>query len=100
MVMPSPPDDGSIWGMNIEAKRLIKLLDLDSPKYREYRKLFFDIVAMAKREDNSDLWFSLMKYPDDLPDLTTLRPRENSRPDGINQSCHARRFRGQLPQTY
>lgn len=42
----------------------------------------------------------LFDYPADLPDLSRLRPSDgNSRPQGIAQSHHTRRLRGELPET-
>ena len=50
---------------------------------------------------NPDLYRELMGYPDDLPNLGRLRPPQgNVRPDGIANSCHERRKRGELPETY
>ena len=50
---------------------------------------------------NPDLHRKLMGYPDDLPDLRGLRPPGgNMRPEGVSASCHARRERGELPETY
>ncbi|MCY2988962.1 MAG: hypothetical protein NTY19_13985 [Planctomycetota bacterium] len=42
-----------------------------------------------------------MGFPEDLPDLSRLRPPEgNSRLDGVEQSYFAQRQRGELPETY
>jgi hypothetical protein len=47
------------------------------------------------------LYRKLMTFPDDLPDLATLRPPDgNSRPDGIEQSYLVRRRGATLPETY
>lgn len=91
-------EDGSIQGADKEASRLISKLGLDDPEYREFRKLLIGIVALAK----NDLTFltQVLKFPDNLPNLGRSRPRSNSRPDGIHQSCYARRLRGELPETY
>jgi hypothetical protein len=92
-------EDGSITGMTLEAKKLIRVLGLDSPEYREFRRLWIDIIALAKHYDLA-LFKSLMRYPDDLPDLIRLRPRANSRPEGILANCRSRQRRGELPETY
>jgi hypothetical protein len=43
----------------------------------------------------------LMGFPDDLPDLSLLRPPEgNSRSDGISESYNAKRGRAELPDIY
>ena len=41
-----------------------------------------------------------MAYPDDLPDLAKLRPRQNWKPEGIAKSHFARRERNELPEAY
>jgi hypothetical protein len=91
-------DDGSIQGTDMESRKLIRKLGLDDPEFREFRKLWIDIVALAQADPAA--FHRIMKYPDNLPDLSKRRPRSNSRPDGIQQSCHARRLRGELPETY
>jgi hypothetical protein len=55
---------------------------------------------MAQNHD-SILLRELMGYPDDLPDLSRLRPPDgNSRPEGIAQSHFAQRERRALGNTY
>jgi hypothetical protein len=46
------------------------------------------------------LFRELMGYPADLPNLRRCRAPENTRPDGIEESCFARRQRGELPDTF
>jgi hypothetical protein len=42
-----------------------------------------------------------MGFPDDLPDLSRLRPPGgNSRPEGIEESYFAQRQRGESPAFY
>jgi hypothetical protein len=41
----------------------------------------------------------LLGYPDNLPDLSRLRPPRNTRPEGVAKSFFARRKRGELPET-
>lgn len=92
-------EDGSIKGTGNDSRRLIRKLGLDDPEYREFRRLLIDIVALAQIH-KPDLLRRLIKYPDELPDLSTLRPPSNCRPQGVRQSCYARRARGELPETY
>ena len=72
---------------------------LAAPDYREFRRLWIDIVQLAAQYDPV-LFRQLMQYPDDLPDLSLLRPPHNTRPEGVRESFRARRDRGQLPETY
>jgi hypothetical protein len=94
--------DGTIHAdANSEAARLIELLGLDSRESTEFRKLWIDIVALARQQP--DLYQRLMGYPDDLPDLrrrSRRPPAGNSRPAGVEQSALARRERGELPPYY
>ncbi len=92
-------EDGSITGKTPDAVRLIRILGLDGPEYCEFRRLWIDIVVLAQKYNHA-LWTNLMKYPDRLPDLARLRPPENTRPEGIRQSCFARKQRAELPATY
>jgi hypothetical protein len=92
--------DGSLHAQTAEAAHLIELLDLNHPRKVEFRSLWIAVVNLSRRED-PDLHRRITSYPDDLPDLSRLRPPAgNSRPDGIAKSHHARRGRGELPATY
>ena len=65
-----------------------------------FRRLWLEIIAMASRSA-PELYQQLMGYPDDLPNLSRLRPpRGNTRPAGVSQSHFARRERGELTTTY
>ncbi|MCZ6775831.1 MAG: hypothetical protein O7D34_05180 [Ignavibacteria bacterium] len=92
-------EDGSIRGITPDARRVIGKLGLDLPDYRQFRMLFIGIVRLAAQHD-LDHFRMLMKYPDDLPDLASLRPPRNTRPHGVDDSFQARRDRGQLPEIY
>ena len=92
-------EDGTIESTNPDAEKVIRVLGLDDPEYREFRRLWIDILAMS-RLHRPELYRRLMTFPDDLPDLATLRPSGNSRPGGVQESWKARRDRGELPDTY
>jgi hypothetical protein len=67
--------------------------------------LMIGIIRMAHQKeiaepDSTPLYTRLMSYPDDLPDLSRLKPSENSRSKGIHHSAFARRQRGELPDVY
>ncbi len=93
-------EDGSIEGTDTDAKRLIRKLGLDSPDYREFRQLIIGMVALAKAHNDTAKLHKLLSYPAVLPNLSKKRPENNSRPEGIAQSCYARRQRDELPETY
>jgi hypothetical protein len=95
----SKPPKKPIHGTTPDARRVIAKLGLDAPDYCEFRMLWISIVQLAATCD-PHLFRLLMKYPDDLPDLSVLRPPRNTRLQGVNESFRARRDRGQLPETY
>lgn len=92
-------EDGSIQANTPEAAKIIRVLGLDSPDYREFRMLWIGIVQMSLAKDR-DRFRQVMGYPTELPDLSLLEPPDNTRPEGIEQSCYARRLRDELPHTY
>ncbi len=92
-------EDGSVHATETETRRLIRKLGLDDPEYCEFRRLWIGIIALS-REYKPELYRRLMGFPDELPNLSTLRPSDNSKPEGVEQSCYARRARGELPETY
>lgn len=91
--------DGTIQGKTPEANRLIRLVGLNRPEYVDWRRLVFSIVALAVRLD-PQLLQRMLAYPEELPDLSQLRPPKNRRPAGIRKSCYARRAAGRLPEAY
>ncbi|MEO8493515.1 MAG: HNH endonuclease [Planctomycetota bacterium] len=91
--------DGIIASDRIETKRLIRQLDLNSPKLRKWRVMWMRIADLAAERD-SILYRQLTGFPDDLPNLSRLRPPSNSSPGSIEISWYAKRQRGQLPDAY
>lgn len=91
--------DGTLVGLTGDADRIIRLLCLNSPKQTRWRRTWIRIIELAEERD-PDLFRELMGYPDDLPNLRRCRAPENTRPDGIKDSCFARRERGELPEIY
>jgi len=91
--------DGTIEAFNRDGRRLIKVLRLDNADRTRYRRRMVQIIKAAKAK-NTKLLKELMAYPDDLPDLSTLRPPLNTRPTGVAMSCFAKRSRGELPEMY
>lgn len=93
-------DDGRIEGRSPAAREIILALGLDSEANSEFRRTWIEIIALARQHD-VQLYKRLMGYPEDLPDLSRLRPPGgNSRPEGVAQSHFARRKRGELNETY
>ena len=86
-------------GLTPEAIRTVELLWLNSPQTMQWRRIWIRIVQVAEQHA-PELCHDLMRYPDDLPDLSQLEAPGNTNPEGIGQSCFARRERGELPATY
>ena len=88
--------DGLLHSSDVAALRLIRQLDLNSPRIKLWRLMWMRIVALAKERD-TNLHNQLVGLPSDLPDLSRLRPPQNRRREGITQSWLAQRRRGELP---
>jgi len=92
--------DGSLDGRSSKALSLIAKLGLNSPQMKRWRLIWIRNVQLARENDNQQ-HKRLMQFPDELPDLSRLRPPGgNTRPGGVLQSCLARRERAELPETY
>ena len=92
--------DGALEPLTSEARLLVRRLGLNNRRYCDFRKLWIGIVTLAQQAE-PELFRRLMAYPDDLPDLATLRPPGgNTRPEGITESHFERRKRGDLPDIY
>jgi len=93
-------EDGRITAKTSEARRLIRVLGLDAPEFKEFRFTWLSIISLAKKFD-AKLYRKLMGFPEKLPNLASLRPpRGNTRPDGVLHSYFAQRKQGSLPETY
>lgn len=92
-------ENGQIIGLTPEANRIIQRLYLNTPQSIEWRRLWIRTIQLAAEFDQ-ELYYQLMRYPDDLPNLSRLNPPRNHKPEGIAQSHFARRERGELPATY
>jgi hypothetical protein len=97
-------EDGTIVGLSSEGKDLIDILGLDLVDPTRTRLYYIRLASLYRRSPDDpeirSLYFSMFGFPDELPDLGTLRPPENSKPDGVENSCRRQRERGTLPQAY
>jgi len=91
--------DGRISSDRFETQRLIRQLDLNSPKLVKWRIMWMRSADLASERD-SFLYRQLTGFPDELPNLRRLRPPDNSKPEGIEISWYAKQQRGQLPDAY
>jgi hypothetical protein len=93
-------EDGTIEGRTTEACKIIDKLKLNSAQFVRFRRNWIVIVRLARQKDPA-FYRELMSYPAELPDLSRLRPPGgNSRPEGVQESCFARRERGELAEMY
>lgn len=96
--------DGTITAITREGQDLIDILALDLSDRTEERRNRLRLQAMYQRdptnEDVRALYFAAFGYPRDLPDLAKLKPKNNSRPEGIAQSYYRRSVERTLPETY
>jgi hypothetical protein len=91
---------GTLVATTPAAAELLELLHLNYRTLCQRRQLLMAAVRVF-REREPELYRRWMGFPDDLPDLSRLRPPGgNSRPEGLAQSHLARRERGELPATY
>jgi hypothetical protein len=85
--------------LNDEGHLIVETLRLDNEDYTHFRRLILGIIRSLAKHDRATL-IMWMSYPDNLPDLSKLRPSNNSKPEGVNNSYYARRSREDLPETY
>jgi hypothetical protein len=92
--------DGTPTPLNKHGKRMIRNLRLDDPELVRCRKLLLDTVKLSFAQ-NRELYEQWMGFPPELHDLSSRRPPGgNTRELGVNDSCYARRLRGELPAVY
>jgi hypothetical protein len=95
--------DGDIEAFTSEGLDFVQILDLNDPSVVEFRHRLIKTLEILVAADALNareqvkLWLG---FPVDLPDLARLRPKGNSRPDGIAKSFHFLRAKGMLPETY
>ncbi|WP_437193323.1 HNH endonuclease [Planctomicrobium sp. SH527] len=98
-------EDGTYQAKTAEGHTFIDVLDLNDPQRVEYRRRLLVLCRIStEMPDHAELQevvMSLRKYPDDLPDLSRLRPPlGNTRPGGVLTSHFARKHNGVLPDVY
>ncbi|MBL8205243.1 MAG: hypothetical protein JNM09_13495 [Blastocatellia bacterium] len=92
--------DGTIQALNVEGELLIEFLRLDDDDHIRFRRLIIDTVQSLRKTGQTETLLLWLGYPQDLPDLSKLKPTGNTKPEGVAQSHYARRMRGELPEMY
>ena len=96
--------DGLALALTPEGQSLVDVCALNRPELVAFRRDLILLLALLEKRQGADairLCKRYFGYPDDLPDLATLRPpKGNARPDGIAASCLEQQRRGELPEFY
>ena len=91
--------DGSISASNRSGRLLIKALRLDNDDYTRMREQISGILRALYVHSRSR-FTAMMGFPNDLPNLASLRPEGNTRPGGLKQSFHSLRAKGECPSVH
>jgi hypothetical protein len=97
--------DGTIRALTREGQDLIDLLHLDKPPAVEVRQYYLEILRPKKRQPGDakihHVFVQAFMYPEDMPDLTKLKPPQGNRHQGSESTCyHALQAQGKLLVTY
>ncbi len=95
-------EDGVAEGLTPEGMRLVEVLLLNHARAVAWRQRLLAALRRVRAAAGGDpeLLRWLLGFPDDLPDLTALRPPGNTRPAGIAQSHLVQRQQGVLAEAY
>jgi len=96
--------DGTVEALTNEGRALIRVCHLNRALLLRYRRHLVALIESLVRRQSADdesLLRDLLGFPDNLPDLASMRPPGgNTRPYGLTQSCFEQRKRGELPDVY
>ena len=90
-------DDGSIDALTVEGQDLIDQLGLDRESVARVRRYYLDLIALKREHPENPRIHSLFvqrlgfPHPNDLPDLTVLRPPGGNSRKGSESTCFRRR---------
>lgn len=98
-------EDMTLEGLTPEGNDLIDLLHLNCNAAIERRQIISDIAELHRIQPNdprvANLFRRTFQYPEDLPDLSSLRPPGGNRTVGSEEtSFYALKAAGQLASTY
>lgn len=97
--------DGTMTGLSEDGRILIELLHLNAgPAVGERNRIFRILRRAVASPDDDEVraeFRSAFGYPEDLPDLESLRPPlGNTSTENATDSYFARRATGRLPESY
>ena len=98
-------EDGLLIGSTEDGRDLIDLLHLNESPALIVRRKYSRIILLQQRyPDDAEiesLFLEAFGFPNDMPDLRSMRPPGGNSQSGSEQACYfARRERGELPATY
>jgi 5-methylcytosine-specific restriction endonuclease McrA len=92
--------NGEVTALNKQGKRLVNVIRLNHPRFVEERLKMLRLTKVLI-EHAPDEYQKLMGFPEELPDLRTLKPPSgNRRLPGITESYFELRQQGKLPKIY
>jgi hypothetical protein len=93
-----------VRALSRQGEVLIDVCALNRPTLVAFRRdlrALLAVLAGRRGEEAARLRQRYLGYPDDLPDLASLRPPGgNSRPQGVAVCAFESRRRGELPEAY
>ncbi len=96
--------DGTVRALSRQGEVLIDVCALNRPTLVAFRRdlrALLAVLAGRRGEEAARLRQRYLGYPNDLPDLASLRPPGgNSRPQGVAVCAFESRRRGELPEAY
>lgn len=96
--------DGSVSALTEQGAEQIALCRLNRPRLLEARRRMIELLSLLEgsvRAEARDLLHFLLGFPDNLPQLSVLRPpKGNTHPQSTVESYYAKRQRGELPAIY
>ena len=92
--------NGMVTPRNAHGNRLVSVIRLNHPRFVEERRKTMKLLCILAKHDRAE-YEKMMGFPEDLPDLSALKPpRGNRRPEGISESCFSRKNHGDLQSIY
>jgi hypothetical protein len=98
-------ENGLLEALTVDGQDLIDLLHLNENPALQVRRKYLRILALKARypvdRDVIQVFLEAFGYPEDLPDLRTLRPPGGNKCEKSEETCYyVRRMKGALALTY
>lgn len=91
---------GTVTALNRHGRKLVSVIRLNHPRFVAERLKTIKVLKVLAKH-TPQLFQQMMGFPEELPDLETLKPPQgNRRPEGVLESYFARRARGELQAIY